>query len=176
MPGALGPRFALEAGFLILLAVVLGFANLSPLLIILIMGLAWVLVSMIEYFAWRQGPRFPTRYAAAVGPPLEQSEMVVEEPAVPPPPPVPAPPAAPPTEEETMVRSSADEPRKPAAGSEDESVEQAGARVDAARLAFVEEERRGRHSLAPLKPRPRRRFGLFGPRTRPGESSREEEQ
>jgi hypothetical protein len=176
MPGALGPRFALEAGFLILLAVVLGFADLSPLLIILIMALAWVLVSMIEYFAWRQGPRFPTRYAATVGPPLEQGEIVVEEPAVPPPPPVPPPPAAPPMEEETMVRSSTDDPRKPEAGSAEESVEQAGERVDAARLAFDEEERRSRHSLTPLQPRPRRRFGLFGRRERQGESSREEEQ
>lgn len=175
MPGALGPRFALEAGFLILLAVVLGFADLSPLLIILIMGLAWVLVSLIEYFAWRQGPRFPTRYAAAVGPPLEQGELVVEEPAVPPPPP-PPPPATPPVEEETMVGSSSDEPRRPEAGSAEESVEQAGERVDAARLAFDEEERRSRHSLAPLQPRPRRRFGLFGRRERLGESSREEEQ
>jgi hypothetical protein len=176
MPGALGPRFALEAGFLILLAVVLGFADLSPLLIILIMALAWVLVSMIEYFAWRQGPRFPTRYAATVGPPLEQGEIVVEEPAVPPPPPVPPPPAAPPMEEETMVRSSTDDPRKPEAGSAEESVEQAGERVDAARLAFDEEERQSRHSLTPLQPRPRRRFGLFGRRERQGESSREEEQ
>jgi len=177
MPGALGPRFALEAGFLILLAVVLGFADLSPLLIILIMALAWVLVSMIEYFAWRQGPRFPTRYAAAVGPPLEQGELLVEEPAAPPPPPpVPPPPAAPPMEEETMVRSSSDEPRKPEAGSAEESVEQAGERVDAARLAFDEVERSSRHSLEPLKPRPRRRFGLFGKRERPGESSRAEEQ
>jgi hypothetical protein len=175
MPGALGPRFALEAGFLILLAVVLGFADLSPLLIILIMALAWVLVSMIEYFAWRQGPRFPTRYAATVGPPLEQGEIVVEEPAVPPPP-VPPPPAAHPMEEETMVRSSTDDPRKPEAGSAEESVEQAGERVDAARLAFDEEERQSRHSLTPLQPRPRRRFGLFGRRERPGESSREEEQ
>jgi hypothetical protein len=176
MPGALGPRFALEAGFLILLAVVLGFADLSPLLIILIMALAWVLVSMIEYFAWRQGPRFPTRYAATVGPPLEQGEIVVEEPEVPPPPPVPPPPAAPPMEEETMVRSSTDDPRKPEAGSAEESVEQAGERVDAARLAFDEEERQSRHSLTPLQPRPRRRFGLFGRRERQGESSREEEQ
>jgi hypothetical protein len=175
MPGALGPRFALEAGFLILLAVVLGFADLSPLLIILIMALAWVLVSMIEYFAWRQGPRFPTRYAAAVGPPLEQGEIAVEEPAAPPPP-VPPPPAAHPMEEETMVRSSTDDPRKPEAGSAEESVEQAGERVDAARLAFDEEERQSRHSLTPLQPRPRRRFGLFGRRERPGESSREEEQ
>src|SRR5215207_2404072 len=146
MPGALGPRFALEAGFLILLAAVLGFADLSPLLIILIMGLAWVLVSLIEYFAWRQGPRFPTRYAAAGGPPLEQGEVLAEEPAVPPPPPPPSPPpppppppspppTAPPVDEETVVQSSTDKPL-PEAGSAEESVEQAGERVDAARLAF----------------------------------------
>jgi hypothetical protein len=176
MPGALGPRFALEAGFLILLAVVLGFADLSPLLIILIMGLAWVLVSLIEYFAWRQGPRFPTRYAAAGGPPLEQGEVLVEEPAVPPPPPPPPPPpTAPPVDEETVVQSSADKPL-PEAGSAEESVEQAGERVDAARLAFDEEERRTRHRLEPLQPRPRKRFGLFGRRRRSGESSHEEEQ
>lgn len=174
MPGALGPRFALEAGFLILLAVVLGFADLSPLLIILIMGLAWVLVSLIEYFAWRQGPRFPTRYAAAVGPALEHERVMVEErvEAVPPPPP-PAPPATPPAEEETMIEPAAAPP--PKAGSAEESDEQAGDRVDAARLAFDEEERRTRHRLEPLQPRPRRRFGLFGRRERPNESSREEE-
>ncbi|MGH2921200.1 MAG: hypothetical protein ACRDKU_03940 [Gaiellaceae bacterium] len=173
MPGALGPRFALEAGFLILLAVVLGFADLNPLLIILIMGLAWVLVSLIEYFAWRQGPRFPTRYAAAVGPALEQDRVMVEERAEPPPPPVP-PPAAPPAEEETMIEAGA-AGQAPEAGSAEESVEQAGERVDAARLAFDEEERRTRHRLEPLQPRPRRRFGVFGRRERPDESSREEE-
>jgi hypothetical protein len=179
MPGALGPRFALEAAFLILLAVVLGFADLSPLLIILIMGLAWVLVSLIEYFAWRQGPRFPTRYAAAVGPALEQEEIVVEEPPRgPPPAPPPAPrappPPAPPAEEETIVEPSP-APAAPQAGSDEESVAQADERVDAARLAFHEEERRTRHRLEPLQPRPRRRFGWFGPRSRPDESSREEE-
>lgn len=172
MPGALGPRFALEAGFLILLAVVLGFADLSPLLIILIMGLAWVLVSLIEYFAWRQGPRFPTRYAAAVGPGLEQEQIVAEEPepasAVPPPPPPPPPP-----EEQTIVASDAP-PAVPEAGSAEESIEQADERVDAARLAFAEESRRTRYRLEPLQPRPRRRFGLFG-RRESSESSREEE-
>jgi hypothetical protein len=163
MPGPLGPRFALEAGFLILLAVVLGFADLSPLLIILIMGLAWVLVSLIEYFAWRQGPRFPTRYAAAVGPALEQEQIAVEEPAPPPPP-----------EEQTIVASEAPSSAVPEAGSAEESIEQADERVDAARLAFRDETRRTRHRLEPLQPRPRRRFGLFGPR-QGSESSREEE-
>jgi hypothetical protein len=184
MPGALGPRFALEAGFLILLAVVLGFADLEPLLIILIMGLAWVLVSLIEYFAWRQGPRFPTRYAAAAGPMIEQEHVVVEEPrpAAPPPPPPRAEPAPEPVpepeppdavEEETVVEPP--RARPPAAGTPEESVEQADQRVDAAKLAFDEEERRTRHRLEPLKPRPRRRFGLFGSRVRPDESSSDEE-
>lgn len=192
MPGALGPRFALEAGFLILLAVVLGFADLSPLLIILIMALAWLLVALIEYFAWRQGPRFPTRYAAATGPALEQEQVVVED-VPPPPPPAPratAPPAEPPqpapratapppepppprVEEETIVEPAP--AQKPAAGSADESIEQADERVGAARLAFDVEEQRTRHRLEPLKPRPKRRFGLFGPRGRPDESSSDEE-
>jgi len=175
MPGSLGPRFALEAGFLILLAVVLGFADLSPALIILIMGLAWVLVSLIEYYAWRQGPRFPTRYAAATGPAFEQEEVAVEERASPQPPPEPPPTRQPPpvVEEETVVESAP--AGTPAAGSPEESVEQADERVQAAKLAFDAEERRTSHRLEPLKPRPRRRFGLFGPRERPDESSSDEE-
>lgn len=171
MPGALGPRFALEAGFLILLAVVLGFADLSPLLIILIMALAWVLVSLIEYFAWRQGPRFPTRYAAAAGPAFEQEHVVPEEPAAPAPPPPRQPPPA--VEEETIVESTPSGP--PEAGSAEESVEQADKRVEAAKLAFDAEERRTTHRLEPLTPRPRRRYGLFGRRVRPDESSSDEE-
>jgi len=179
MPRSLGPRFALEAGFLILLAVVLGFADLSPLMIILIMALAWILVSLIEYFAWRQGPRFPARYAAATGPLIEQEQIVVEEgpaaAAPPPPPPPPRPePAAPPPEEQTIAETAPTTPA-PEAGSAEESVEQADDRVDAARLAFTEEEQRTRHRLEPLKPRPRRRFGLFGPRESADESSSEEE-
>jgi predicted lipid-binding transport protein (Tim44 family) len=163
----------LEAGFLILLAFVLAFAELEPLLIVVIMGLAWVLVSLIEYFAWRQGPRFPTRYAAAVGPSLEQDKLAEgSATAAPPLPPRSA--SSAPIEEETMVEAAPVE-QGPAAGSAEESVEQAGARVDAARLAFTEEERRTRHRLEPLQPRPRRRYGLFGPRVRPGEGSREEE-
>jgi hypothetical protein len=178
MPGALGPRFALEAGFLILLAVVLGFADLSPVLIILIMALAWVLVSLIEYFAWRQGPRFPTRYAAASGPAFEQEHVVVEErampeppPAAPPPAPEPAPgrepepePVPPPVEEQTVVDEAAPEAEETSPA--DEIVGD---------KTFAAEHHRSRHRLEPLKPRPRRRYGLFGPRVRPDESSSDEE-
>src|SRR2546423_10197796 len=104
MPAALGPRFVLEAGFLILLAVVVGLADLSPALIILVMAIAWVLVALIEYLAWRQGPRFAgaRRYSVAAEPaPIAVREDVVEE--RPPPPPPPGPLAA---EEETIIEPS----------------------------------------------------------------------
>ncbi len=59
MPGGLGPRFAIEAGFLIVLAVGAGLADLRPAIIVLVMGIAWVLVALIEWAAWREGPRPP---------------------------------------------------------------------------------------------------------------------
>lgn len=162
MPGALGPRFALEAGFLILLAVVLGFADLSAPLIILIMALAWVLVSLIEYFAWRQGPRFPTRYATAGGAPVLEEDFVAEPVRTPDPVPSPAPPAVPVAEEQTIVE------RPPAREPEPEPAE-----AEPAEPTFAGPPLRSLR-LEPLAPRPRKRFGLFGPRTR-GESTREEE-
>ena|SRR5215210_2617861 len=56
MVGGPGLRFALEAGFLIALAVVAGLADLSPTTIVLVMGAAWLLVAVIEWLAWREGP------------------------------------------------------------------------------------------------------------------------
>jgi hypothetical protein len=57
MVGGPGLRFALEAAFLIALAVVAGFAELSPTTIVLVMGAAWLLVAVIEWLAWREAPR-----------------------------------------------------------------------------------------------------------------------
>jgi hypothetical protein len=158
MPVAAAPRFALEAGFLILLAVVLGLADLDPVLIIVFMGLAWVLVSLIEYFAWRQGPRFPARFATA----MEPEARVEDEVAMPEAPPPPPPPSAP--EEQTAVA-----PEPEARPEEREEAPKAA-------LQF-EQEHRAPHRLEPLQPRPRRRWVIFGPRQRPGEEpgSREEE-
>ena len=82
----------LEAGFLILLAVVVGLAELSPALIILVMAVGWLLVALIEYFAWRQSPGFATvqRYTVAeAAPAAPVVEEMVEDPAPPPPPPPP---------------------------------------------------------------------------------------
>jgi type IV secretory pathway VirB10-like protein len=177
MPAAIGPRFVLEAGFLVLLAVVVGIADLDPLLIVLVMAVSWLLVSLIEYFAWRQTQGVSLRGMDAA-PATVVHEEVVEDVAPPPPPPPPPAPAAeppppePPPEEETVVQ--------PAAPEEKETIAEADERVSAARRSFadVEEEDRKRHRLDPLQPRPRRRWILFGPyerREAPAEDDREEE-
>jgi hypothetical protein len=54
MVGGPGLRFALEAAFLIVLAVAAGLAELSPTTIVLVMGAAWLLVAVIEWLAWRE--------------------------------------------------------------------------------------------------------------------------
>jgi hypothetical protein len=171
MPAAVGPRFVLEAGFLVLLAVVVGFADLSPALIILVMALGWLLVSLIEYFAWRQTVHaMSVRYDEPAPAPVVEEQVVEDVPPPPPPPPPSSPPPA--AEEETVVR--APEPE------EKETVAQAEERVAAARASFTADEKRLRHRLDPLQPRPRRRWVLFGPHERRPEPSaegdREEEQ
>jgi hypothetical protein len=55
----LGPRFALEAGFLLLVAALAGFGGLSWRVIVLLMGVAWALVAVHEYARWRAGPGPP---------------------------------------------------------------------------------------------------------------------
>lgn len=56
MPGGLGPRFVVEAGFLILLAVGTGLADLTPRTIVIVMAAAWALVALLEWLAWRDRP------------------------------------------------------------------------------------------------------------------------
>jgi outer membrane biosynthesis protein TonB len=170
MPAAIGPRFVLEAGFLILLAVVAGLAELSPVLIVLVMAVGWLLVALIEYSAWRQTSGFPAvqrvvSEEAAPEPPPVHEEMV-EEPTPPPPPPPPVTPPPeepppeepPPPEEETLVA----EPQADAPLADAEEV-----------IDFLPEHDIP-HRLDPLKPRPSRRWIIFGPRTR-REDDREEE-
>jgi outer membrane biosynthesis protein TonB len=53
LPGRLGLRFALEALFLVLLAVGAGLANLRPLFIVLVMAGGWILVALVEFTADR---------------------------------------------------------------------------------------------------------------------------
>ena len=47
------PRFALEAGFLILLGVGAGYADLRPAAIVAIVGGGWILVALVELAIWR---------------------------------------------------------------------------------------------------------------------------
>jgi hypothetical protein len=151
MPAAIGPRFVLEAGFLILLAVVVGLAELSAALIVLVMAVGWLLVALIEYFAWRQTAGFPT--VAEVAPAPSVHQQVVEDVAPSPPPPTP------PAEEDTFVAPPAAE--TPPTGAEEP-------------LDF-KPERLITYSLEPLQPRPSRRWIIFGPRVR-REGDSEEEQ
>jgi hypothetical protein len=163
MAGGLGPRLLLETGFLILLAVVVGLADLRPALIILVMAIGWLLVSLIEYVASRQAMRVPAvePFAPPPGPPVIEEEQVFE--ALPP-----ARPAPPPAEEQTMTDPAAPEPTEELAPQPIE---------------------RSSYKLAPLAARPPRRWLFFGPRVRrqgqeesdsgeteaPGESTHEEE-
>jgi hypothetical protein len=69
--GGFGPRLALEAGFLIALAVAAGAAQLSATTIVVIMAVAWLLVCLFELAVWAEGPRFPA---------WRRERAVVEEP------------------------------------------------------------------------------------------------
>lgn len=71
MQGGVGPRFALEAGFLIVIAIAAGVAELSATAIIVVMAAAWLLVCLFELAVWAEGPRFPA---------LSRERTVVEEP------------------------------------------------------------------------------------------------
>jgi hypothetical protein len=74
MPGGFAPRFAIEAGFLILLGVGAGIADLRPIVIVALLAGGWVLVSLIELSVWRAGARtnVPRRLPA----PVEQPKAV----------------------------------------------------------------------------------------------------
>jgi hypothetical protein len=70
--GGFGPRFALEAGFLIAVAVAAGLAELSATAIVVVMAAAWLLVCLFELAVWAEGPRFPA---------FVRERTVVEKPA-----------------------------------------------------------------------------------------------
>jgi hypothetical protein len=90
LPGRLGARFALEALFLVLLAVGAGLADLRPAFIILVIAVAWLLVALAEFTAERIA-RSPVSYllpaeteaveaepepAQVFGPPVEERTVV----------------------------------------------------------------------------------------------------
>jgi len=73
LPGRLGLRFALEALFLVLLAIGAGLADLRPAVIVLVMAVAWVLVALIEFTAERIAAS-PTSYLLPASPQPEEGE------------------------------------------------------------------------------------------------------
>jgi hypothetical protein len=83
MSGGFAPRFAVEAVFLILLAVGAGFANLRAIVIVALMGGGWLLVSLIEFFAWRASAQTALRVSALAHRPEPAPEWSVEEILVP---------------------------------------------------------------------------------------------
>ena len=82
MVGGPGLRFALEAAFLILLAVAAGLAELSSRTIVIVMGAAWLLVAAIEWLAWREGPRI-TRVRELSAQPIVEAPGLEPEPVAP---------------------------------------------------------------------------------------------
>lgn len=77
MPGAFAPRFAIEAGFLILLGVGAGYADFRPAVIVALLAGGWILVSLIELAAWRTQAR---RMPGSAPPPVEDVEDEEPEP------------------------------------------------------------------------------------------------
>src|SRR5919201_227871 len=80
MPGRLGPRFAVEAAFLIVLAVGAAVAQLSPQWIVLVMGIGWILVGLFEFTADRLSSVFPPLQRYGLAAPPERVERPREAP------------------------------------------------------------------------------------------------
>ena len=74
----LGPRFAVEAVFLIALAVGMGIAELSAAAIVVVMAIAWLLICLFELAVWAEGPRFPAMRRASVSVDEEEPAAVTE--------------------------------------------------------------------------------------------------
>jgi outer membrane biosynthesis protein TonB len=110
LPGRLGLRFALEALFLVLLAIGAGLADLRPVVIVLVMAVAWALVALIEFTAERIAAS-PTSYLL----PAPQQPEDAESERVPWPPPeertVVAPPERPPEPEQEPEPEAESEPK-----------------------------------------------------------------
>ena len=102
MRGGSGPRFAVEAAFLVVVAVIAVIAHFHWPAIILVMVLAWILVSAVEVVISRRTG--PTRPEPAAGPADRPAEVEIPQhvrvlvaeplPVTPPPPPPPVPVAA----------------------------------------------------------------------------------
>jgi len=92
MPGRLGPRFAIEALFLIALAAGAAYADLASKWIVLVMAGGWLLVALLELAAdriWAEAPPWRRPYYMPVSPPRAEP-VASPRPSPPAPEPVPA--------------------------------------------------------------------------------------
>jgi hypothetical protein len=74
MPGRLGPRFAIEALFLIALAVAAAYADLASKWIVIVMAVGWFVVALLELSAdriWAAAPPWRRPYYVPVPPRTE---------------------------------------------------------------------------------------------------------
>src|SRR6185437_6944572 len=81
MPGRLGPRFAIEALFLIALAVGVAYADLASKWIVLVMAGGWLVVALLELTAdriWAAAPPWRRPYYVPASPP--RAELAVGTP------------------------------------------------------------------------------------------------
>src|SRR6266550_3517006 len=77
MPGRLGPRFAIEALFLIALAVAAAYADLASKWIVIVMAAGWLVVALLELSAdriWAAAPPWRRPYYVPVSPPRAETE------------------------------------------------------------------------------------------------------
>jgi outer membrane biosynthesis protein TonB len=155
LPGRLGLRFALEALFLVLLAIGAGLADFRPVVIVLVMAVAWVLVALIEFTAERIAAS-PTSYLL----PAPQQPEEAESERVPWPPPeertVVAPPERPPQPEQEPEPEAESEPQpEPESESEPEVVEEHEPEAHPAPRRGILRRRRQQEAEAEPSPPPR---------------------
>ena len=182
MPGRLGPRFAIEALFLIALAVGVAYADLASKWIVLVMAGGWLVVASLELAAdriWATAPPWRRPYYVPASPPRAEPIGVAPPPAAveaepeaeaePEPKPQPEP------QPEPAVAEKEPEP-EPEPEPEEEAVTIIASRVESAAVPLPEPEpapepepepvaaEPARPKLEPLEPRPKR--GWFRRRER----------
>jgi hypothetical protein len=79
MSEGFAPRFAIEAGFLILLGVGAGYADLSTPVIVGLVAGGWVIVALIELSVWRSQTGRSVGYAPLPAPAEERQEDAFDD-------------------------------------------------------------------------------------------------
>src|SRR4051812_152883 len=154
MPGRTGPRFAVEALFLIALAVGVGYADLATKWIVLVMAAGWLVVALLELTAdriWAAAPPWRRPYYVSPPAPAPAREAPPEPEAAP----LVEPEYSPAPEEATVIAARLADPETEAAPTEPEAEVEP---VPASEAELEPEPEPRRPRLEPLEPRPKRRW------------------